>query len=110
MCNTHKQCQHKGPQGRNRYGSDEITKFVPMCTKLKNMTWPTYLPTWPKRKSMEYNMIKLKAKSFLKTLIKCLWQPTQYTRWTENMKYSKSIKVSNNIQNIIVQIRRYSVL
>ena len=67
------------------------------------MTWPTYLPTWPKRKSMEYNMIKLKAKSFLKTLIKCLWQPTQYTRWTKNMKYSKSIKVSNNIRNIIVQ-------
>ena len=42
MCNTHKQCEHKGSQGRNRYGSDEITKFVPMCTKLKNMTWPTY--------------------------------------------------------------------
>ena len=36
MCNTHKQCEHKGSQGRNRYGSDEITKFVPMCT------WPTY--------------------------------------------------------------------
>ena len=36
------QCEHKGSQGRNRYGSDEITKFVPMCTKLKNMTWPTY--------------------------------------------------------------------
>ena len=101
MCNTHKQCQHKGSQGRNRYGSDEITKFVPMCTKLKK----AYLPTWPKRKSMEYNMIKLKAKSFLKTLIKCLWQPTQYTRWTENMKYSNSIKVSKNIQNIIAKIR-----
>ena len=106
MCNTHKQCQHKGSQGRNRYGSDEITKFVPMCTKFKK----AYLPTWPKRKSMEYNMIKLKAKSFLKTLIKCLWQPTQYTRWTENMKYSNSIKVSKNIQNIIAQIRQYLVL
>ena len=42
MCNTHKQCEHKGSQGRNRHGSDEITKFVPMCTKLKNMTWSTY--------------------------------------------------------------------
>ena len=71
------------------------------------MTWPT--TTSAKRKSMEYNMIKLKAKSFLKTLIKCVLQPTQYTRWTENMKNSKSIKVSKRIRNVIVQIRQYLV-